>query len=104
MKNTLQAQVHKGLTKTMAKNFVELGDAAPDTLVPDDAVDAAVLASAKSNPLHSLRLAQAKAFGGASFVLEAVLNARMGQRIGSEEEEEFNAVAMQWACTHQVSV
>ena len=43
-----------------------------------------MVSSAKTNPLHALRVAQAKAFNGAPFVLDAVCNAKMGQRIGSE--------------------
>ena len=124
VKNTLQAEVSPAITKTMAKIFVEMGlptlkeggegeeEAAGDSKKGKDGGDGkdgkaglkareGMVSSAKTNPLHALRVAQAKAFNGAPFVLDAVCNAKMGQRIGSESEEAFNMMAIQWACTHQ---
>ena len=83
----------------MAKNFVEmtLPKQADGTTEEegeegnggngDAVVEEKPVPSARTNPLHALRIAQAKAFNGEPFVLEAVCNAKMGQRIGSEVAE-----------------
>jgi len=104
----LQREVCPGITKRMAKEFVQL-----DPATAASARCAAGKAGSKGSdenppgaqvplsPLHALREAQVLALGGDAWVVRAACAARMGSVLGTAMEEEFCLTALMWLCTHQ---
>jgi len=80
--DALKASVSPCTTKATAKHFTQAEDV--------------------KNPLHAFRRAQVAAFAPESTAVlqEAVCTARLGSSIGTEAEETFRQMAIQWVCAH----